>query len=492
MKRKSPSVINRKEPERKAYRVKDSFGLGKEASKIKFYGSEVVLTHFTEEEIEKIFEYVKDIYPEKIYKDGIEKDNDSYAIFYRLRNSGPHYIFQVKDLYNWDIFHYHFSYMPRENLMMSFNTFTNGHKNNRVNSLFGVRTIVIDIDWKKFGFRSSEEIMYILEQEYFNSKIPIPNYIEFGNQMKLIYILSEPAKFKKYTGKTYRDFVQFVSNFLTNQLKELGGDTIGLNTYIRVPFSLNVKSDEEYLVTVEKYSDYKYTFQEIVDEFLPDLPSWYTPRSERKKKKKRTFVRSIHSFNREVLVELEFVQEYYNKIELEGHREILCFLYKNYCLLLGQSEEEAKDNMIKFNENWKYPLSERTLISQTNNTKKKVYRYSKRKLMEVLDIDDELSKKLKLHAISSNKKEYTKEERQEYNHNYYLKHSKREQRKKKVAKIKKMILALKDIEYETNSDIREYIEDELNYKLSLKTIEYYIHCLILEGKYTPKRLAMAH
>ena len=444
------------------------------------------MSKFNLKEIQEIQEYITKLFPQYIYVGSDkEKLNDSYVCFSNI-GSNHQYMFKVEELFDIDKLSKIFKNFKKENLGMTFNSFAHCKSKNRNSGLFGVQTLVVDIDYKTTEYENADSVLYFLEEEYFGRAIPAPNYIEYGNQMRLIYILKEPVKFRHRMGADLRNFVQFVNNFFTNKLNEFGADVQGLNSYIRLPHSINTKHKKNQVVRVEKYSDEIFKFQDLVDEFLPDLPSWYKPKSERKKKKKISNVKNLYVRHTGLLSDLEKLQAYYNEFELEGHREICAYLYRNYCLLIGLSKEEAKEKMLEFNKNWNVPLIEKKLLSATNNVNRKTYIYSNQALMNLLNLDEELCQTLNLTEIHI-RKAYTKEERKEYNHNYYMKHirkSRKMTRKQLTQKIKNIVLLAKK-EGKTNKVIQTILDYYYKIKLSVKSIERYVHTLISEGLYSP-------
>ena len=444
---------------------------------------EKFVSFLSELEIKDCHKLFQELFPEKIYENTEkEKINDSYI---RITNIGNNkgYMYPVSDILNFEKLTKILKKYKKENLAITFNTFSNCKNKNKLGGLFSVNVLAIDIDFKKAGYYNSESVLYYLEEDYFGKTIPIPNYIEIGNQMRLIYILKEPMHFSSKKHFQIRNFTRFVVKLISDKLEEFGAEVQGLNTYIRLPHSINTKEGKTE-VNFVSYNDYQYSFQELVDEFIPDLPKWWIPKKERKKRKKR---HNIKIFNQNRLTDFKILQKYFNEIETEGHRELLCFYYRNYALLSGYTKEDAKNMTITFNEGFKKPLPEKRMLSYTNNTNYKLYFYSNKALMEKLNISEELSEELGLLTIHKKQAKYTKEERKEYNHNYYMKHirkSRKMTRKQLTEKIKNIVLQEKLKKY-TNYQIKMILQHYYKIKLSIKSIERYVHTLILEGLYSP-------
>ncbi len=440
-------------------------------------------------EIEEIINLIRKIHPEKIYNN--TKENNAYIIFTTIGTSHT-YGMCVCDALNSFKLREVLNKFPKEHLGMTFNTFTHYKSKNKINSIFYVNNLVIDIDFKKAGYENSDQVMFFLENDFFRKELPEPNFIETGNQMKLIYTLEEPIKIPKKKNGGIKLFLKVVMNKLASKLKNFGADNIGINYYIRVPGSINTKSvalqHSLYgaLVTIQKYSDYKWSLQDLVDEFLPSLPSWYKNKQTLKKERNPKQLNRFNFTNRSkiILSDLEKIQKRCNEIENSGHRELLCFLYRNYSLLAGFSSKEALESMLKFNENFNVPLIERQVISHTNNVDRKQYKYSNVLLMRELEITEQEAKDLELEAIRG-RKIYTKEERSEYNHKYYVAHRQNDlSLKERVQKIKEVVLENK-LKKVSNKAIRALLETVHKINLSLKSIERYVTKLIKKNEYIP-------
>ena len=432
-------------------------------------------------EIEEIINLIRKMHPEKIYNN--TKENDSYIMFTTI---GTKHVYGMKvyDATNPIKLKETLIQFPKENLGMTFNTFTSYKSKNKINSIFYVNNLVIDIDFKKAGYENSDQVMFFLENDFFRKELPEPNFIEIGNQMKLIYTLEEPIKISKKSSGI-KLFLKVVMNKLASKLKDFGADNIGINYYIRVPGSINTKNNS--VVTIQKYSDYKWNLQDLVDEYIEELPTWYKTKQQLhltiNSKKKKQYFKSLNIRNKLILDDLDIIQSYYNSAEDCGHREILCFLHRNFCLLLGQTEEEALLSMLEFNKNFNMPLLEKQVISNTNNVNRKQYKYKNKTLLELLGLDEYDILKLRLQGITKGHK-YTKEEKEEYNKKYYKEHKTQTKAFKRMEIIKKVILENK-LKKVSNKAIRLMLDTKYKINLSLKSIEYHVHKLIETKQYTP-------
>lgn len=416
-------------------------------------------------EIKTIQNYIQSFFPKTLYQNTEkEKPNDTFVFFSNIGTS-KYKAIKVYDLYDFDKLYSVLKFMKKENLGITFGSFK---KNNRQKkNLFNSNAIVIDIDYKKTGFTYNQVLMN-LEENYFDRIIPAPNKIEKSNQMRIIYLLEEPI----FCGNKnkYRNFYQFVQDYLTSKLSEFNSDKQSINSFIRLPGSINTKNNS--IVEVEDYCHNRWSLQNIVDEFLPELPEWHKDKKH-KKKKNKTFLFSINKRNEMLLKDLETIQNYYNEICPIGYREKLCFLYRNFSQKL-YGTEKTKEMLLNFNNNFLYPLQEKEVLSKTNNVIKKTYKYKNSTILNLLDLTE---KDLDLNVL--NKKSVDKKE---YNKTYYEKNKKRK-REKRTNKILNIILECKKIGLKNLEILKELKKQKIS--LALKTIEKYIHKLIVKGEYSP-------
>lgn len=414
-----------------------------------------------ETEIEDVYNFIKVLTNPKLYENtDKEKDNDSYITFYNIGGNGKYKRHvRVKDARKLENLTAVLKRMSKNNLAISYNTFF--RKSTRKSALYNIQALVIDIDYHKENL-TYDGAMYFLENDHFNVDIPAPNYIEKGHNMRLIYLLEAPVYVANK--KEYRNFIQIVQNKITNAVKDIGGDSQNINSYIRLPHSVNTKTGEK--VSYIHYSDNVYSLQYIIDEFLPD-------RIE-KQKKKLKYKNNYHAtlnHNKDVLHDLVVIQSYLNTIEEDGHREMGCFLVRNYALLAGYSNEEAVNVMLNFNKNWKHPLIESKIISSTNNVDHKQYVYKNTTLKSRMGVSDT---DLQLKTIN-NTASY--ENRKSYFHAYYLEHKAKglSKRQKLTKKIKEIVSKCKEAGQKNKEIVISLAKKGIS--LSLKSVERYIHQL---------------
>lgn len=454
------------------------------------YGGYYTYNDLTDHEVTSLQEYFKLLFPAFIQKDSGNIPNDSYVTLYQIGGNFKKTV-KVCDLLEntngilWNL--------PRKNLAISQNTFAISFQKNTLWNLFSVNTIVVDIDFLRMG-QTMDSVLYHLFDEEFNRTIPVPNILEYGHQMRLIWVLSEPVKLKKEKSAMLH-MVETLSRVFANRLAKYGAEYQSPNKYIRLPYSVNTKGQEE--VCVETLSSEQWSFQEMIDEFLPDLPEDY----ERKgwiHRKNQKFKRKLHldTYNEQRVKDLEIAQKLIDEKETEGHRETLCYLYRNYCLLCQMTEEEALLATLAFNRKFKKPLLEKEVISKTNNLNRKTYIHTAKKILELLGLTEWDALNYQLFSFMP-KRAYTKEERKKYNHKYYMEHRDKSvpTRKYQTKRLHKLVVQLKKRfnklnkksvhKFNVNARIKDTLDSDYGICVSIKTIEAHITEAIRLNEYNP-------
>ena len=349
-----------------------------------------------------------------------------------------------------------------DNLFITPNTFnSSGHK---MNSLMSINAITIDLDYKKkkeYKDYEPEAIIKILEDKYFfgnvneialcdidmlSNKVPKPNFIEYSNQIRLIYLVDKIKLSKKGRRKMLK-FVKAIKLKMEKRLKDFGADsTPNLNSFIRVPFSYNVKKlyktnvtfenereiytkvlegEDRYKVFVKEYSRQRYDIQNIADLFnsREQVEQYFTLKNNKQRKvckiknakEKKTFV--LSSFNLERLKDIEKLQLLKNEGLVEIHRESLCFAYMVHLKLYGYKYDEIISRMEYFISKFNDTSNARTLISKCKNVMKNNYKFTSEGIRNFFGLSESFCIAYELKSFT--KRLYTKEYRREYAREYY-------------------------------------------------------------------------
>lgn len=232
-----------------------------------------------------------------------------------------------------------------------------------------VNTLALDIDhYKHYGWLKPMDFFYGHIEPLIGSVLPPPSYIEYGYGLRLIWVLSEPLKFKKGTTenrsgrpitKAYEATVKRLSEAVNKEVGVTVCEPQKLNSFYRIPGSRNEKTGD--IVELEAYSEERYTLQEIMDEYLPELPKWYVERDivVAKKNSKVTRIHNTYQLWIDRLLKLEEIAE----TETAINRQNLCFVYLNGLIQTGY-EHDLMDAVLAFNKKLINPLPEKELKSK--------------------------------------------------------------------------------------------------------------------------------
>ena len=314
----------------------------------------------------------------------------------------------------------------REDILFSLNPFRTMDRATRSN-LFCINAIPVDVDYKKIKELKGLEpyqVIKLLEMDFFESKIPTPNFVEYGNQIRLIYSV-ETCYIPKFRDNVVT-LARRISEVFSQELKEYGAEKQNLESYFRIPGSINTKNGAE--IKVFSYDDAViYTLSELQELWLDELPKWYKKRKGRLKAPKKVVkLHNVYSLNCNRLMDFERIQSYLNSIGVTELRARLCFLYRNYILiknkyqngeLKSEDYELAKEEMLKFNNNFNEPLRGHIIESATRVVNYRQYLYKNETLIDFLELDYELCERLGLQSI------YKTKTQEEWNRDYYKRNS---------------------------------------------------------------------
>ncbi len=357
----------------------------------------------------------------------------------------------------------------REDILFSLNPFRTMDRATRSN-LLCINAIPVDVDYKKIKELKGLEphqVIKLLEMDFFESKIPTPSFIEYGNQIRLIYSI-ETCYIPKFRDNVLT-LARRISEVFSQELKEYGAEKQNLESYFRIPGSINSKNGAE--VKVFFYDDaIRYTLRELQELWLDELPKWYKKRKGRVQAPKKVVkLHNVYSLNCNRLMDFEKIQSHLNSIGVTELRSRLCFLYRNYILiknkyqngeLKSEDYELAKEEMLKFNNNFNEPLRGHIIESATRIVNYRQYLYKNETLIDFLELDYELCERLGLESI------YKIKTRQEIEKDYYKRNS--DDKKKKYQE--KLRADGKVSEKEKLSQRRAKIKDLLAQGLKQKDI----------------------
>lgn len=350
-----------------------------------------------------------------------------------------------------------------KNIYITLNTFYKPCR--RLENVKELNCLYIDLDYYKTG-KVRSQILMDLEENYFNKKIPIPNYVlDSGRGLYLIWRINKVPSQALPLWKAVQDYFY-------NQLKSLGADRQALDStrILRVPNSINSKSNT--VVSVIEQYDYVYDLREIQNNFLPTLK----PKEKKKgRPSKINFIyreRSLYYARIQDIIKLCELREY----DLKGHREVILFLYRYYLCTFTEDLTKALNDVLELNNMFTQPLKENEVIKATRSAEKcyldkiKEYKYKNDTLIELLEISEEEQSYM---TTIISKAEYKRRKRIRNKKNYQEqlkaqgKLSKKEEIIQRRTKIKDLLaegLTQKDICLNLNISKITYIRDRKSLK----------------------------
>ncbi|HAT4253543.1 TPA: DNA-binding response regulator, partial [Clostridium perfringens] len=197
---------------------------------------------------------------------------------------------------------------------------------------------------------------------------------------------------------------------LYNQLKCFGADRQALDAtrILRVPGSINSKSKT--VVNILDEYEYIYDLREIQNGFLPELKPYEKKKGRPSKINYIYRERSLYYGRIQDIIKLCELREY----DLKGHRELILFLYRYYLCSFTEDIQKALEDALELNSMFRQALSEREVIRATRSAercyldKNKQYKYKNETLIELLEINEEEQRYMK---IIISKDEYKRRDR---------------------------------------------------------------------------------
>ena len=298
----------------------------------------------------------------------------------------------------------HLTEVMGEDVFFSQNTFY--RKARRIETIRQLRSLYVDLDFYIFNY-DPNWILGKLEMEFYRKTIPEPNMIIFSGQGVVLIWMIEPVPYKALP------LWQAVQNYLIKELKPLGGDPKAADAARIFRLAGTISSKNGNQVNVQYRHDYRYSLRDIQYDYLPEL----TPKRERKPGRKKKIlhlfnVYTLHNARLRDLAELVRLREG----EVDGHREIILFLYRYWSCCFTGDPTEALQQTLDFNQTFTRPLSQREASKATESAQKAWeaksdkqadelakslgypgagYRISNAKLIDWLDISPEEQQHLK-------------------------------------------------------------------------------------------------
>lgn len=280
---------------------------------------------------------------------------------------------------------------------VSFSTYKGGkHVRRNTAHIANIYAWSVDVDFVNEGASPEDYLQYIMD----NVSIPEPSFVEFGHRLRLIYVLSQPIRVIGRRRMQLLAAFQFLQQCVTRMINDelsFGGQSFGAESnpptsFFRLPGSINSKDGS--VIRVFPYSEERYSFQEVFDEFVPTSlldPSgrkkeWYESWKKKKGKKKPVYgsVQGLWLRRLEVLKSM--------RTSPNVHRKKMCFVYA--CGLvhagLATTLDELYPLVLEFNEGFLNPLPFNKVYARIKLVPKKPYKFTDAFLAEFLEVDPSL------------------------------------------------------------------------------------------------------
>ncbi|RDY22456.1 DNA-binding response regulator [Romboutsia maritimum] len=281
------------------------------------------------------------------------------------------------------------------NSYVSQNTFYRPQR--RIENIKELRAVYIDIDCYNSKY-TKDAVKYFLEHDLYSHKIPRPNYLIDSGRGLYYVILIKPVP------SMAMPLWYAVQRYLYNVLKKFGADANALDPtrVLRIVGTLNSKSGT--CVEVLDEYDYEYSLREIQEEYLPEIIKKDKPKG---RPKKMVSLFNEYSLYYARVMDITRVCEL-RDYDVEGHREVILFLYRYFSACFTEDEDEALRRALELNAMFKKPLPENEVITDTKSATRayqnKLYKYTNAKLIEILNIT--LDEQQHLKTIISGKEKY--------------------------------------------------------------------------------------
>lgn len=282
-------------------------------------------------------------------------------------------------------------------LMYSLNCYNNMYTCTE-NTLFSLQNFALDIDFDTSKY-TINQVKNLIKEIWNNRAIPTPNLIEYGHRIRLIYSIEDVA-IKKGSKKAI-NLVKKVAETINNKIPEDFNSSVqALTTYGRINGSINSRDNSK--IKIDVLNPRKYVLRDLQNTLLEE-PTWKKKLKKANRNSKIVSFKNSYTLNLARVGDLEKIQT----IRGEGYRELLCYLYRNYLLLLNIDNTEVWERLKEFNNKFKEPLKENVLDGDTKHLNRKQYLHKSKTILELLDITEEEEKKLNLETIIS-EKEYNR------------------------------------------------------------------------------------
>ncbi|MBU3201807.1 Trp family transcriptional regulator (plasmid) [Clostridium estertheticum] len=261
------------------------------------------------------------------------------------------------------------------NIYLSPNSFYKPKR--RIENIRKLNSLFIDLDYytlEQYKGLSVEQIVWLLEKDYFKKSVPPPSFIVISGQGIVIYWLIEPVPYMALP------LWNAVQKFFLEKLKEIGADAKSIDAarVSRLSGTINQKNGQATEILV--FNEERYTLRDIQENYLPELNDYVKNPSVKKRGRKSKVVKlynlySLHHARLMDIVEIQNFRKGYCRDENgelveKSQRELMCFLYRYWACCFTNDLKKALEDTLEFNKGFICPLPESEVRSQTSQAER--------------------------------------------------------------------------------------------------------------------------
>lgn len=245
----------------------------------------------------------------------------------------------------------------------------------------------VDLDYykiKRFKNKTADEMIALLRKKKLFDEVEPSFFIDSGNGMYIFYLIETASMgalpiWQKIQTSFIEKFAKYGADPLSADavhVLRLAG-TVNSKTGRRAKFLFN--SEKEFRYEMEKESLKIYTIDELSKTMLPLLPhskeEWVKIKEAKrqtkkiKESKKEIALFNLHTLHFARLNDIQTLQKVRNG-DCGGIREVMCFLYRYYSCLFIKDPESALINVLDFNSQFTCPLEEKEVIEATKSAER--------------------------------------------------------------------------------------------------------------------------
>ncbi|MPQ33944.1 MarR family transcriptional regulator [Clostridium estertheticum] len=261
------------------------------------------------------------------------------------------------------------------NIYLSPNSFYKPKR--RIENIRKLNSLFIDLDYytlEQYKGLSVEQIVWLLEKDYFKKSVPPPSFIVISGQGIVIYWLIEPVPYMALP------LWNAVQKFFLERLKEIGADAKSIDAarVSRLTGTINQKNGQATEILV--FNEERYSLRDIQENYLPELNDYVKNPGVKKRGRKSKVVKlynlySLHHARLMDIVEIQNFRKGYCRDENgelveKSQRELMCFLYRYWACCFTNDLKKALEDTLEFNRGFICPLPESEVRSQTSQAER--------------------------------------------------------------------------------------------------------------------------